>query len=100
VQLVSRLYTYWAIRLWLSFVWFFFRERHKEQGVLGRTNRLHSFLYIFFETTRTAQKTSRPAVLILLRVYSLPLERVYGAVVLQRYGDAYTHTHTECKVIS
>jgi hypothetical protein len=39
----------------------------KKQEVLGRTNRP-----LFFDTTRTAYKTTRPTVLLLLRVCSLP----------------------------
>jgi hypothetical protein len=48
------------------------KESHKQrqrikQDVMGRTRRLLSF-----DTTRTAQKTTRLTVLLLLRVYSLP----------------------------
>jgi hypothetical protein len=39
---------------------------NKKQEVLGKNNRLLSL-----ETTRTAQKTARPTVIQLLRVYSL-----------------------------
>jgi hypothetical protein len=39
----------------------------RKQEVLARTNRL-----LPFDTTRTAQKITRPTILIFLRVYSLP----------------------------
>jgi hypothetical protein len=39
----------------------------KKQEVLGRTNSLLSF-----DTTWTTQKTTRPTVILLLHVYSLP----------------------------
>jgi hypothetical protein len=37
---------------------------NKLQGVLERTNRL-----LCFDTTKTAQKTTRPTILLFLRVY-------------------------------
>jgi hypothetical protein len=50
--------------------------------VLGSTNRLLSFNCILsiWQDTNTAYKTPGPAVLLLLRVHSLPRERVYRAV--------------------
>jgi hypothetical protein len=54
-----------------------------KQEILGRTNRLLSVHYIpstVFDTARVAQKTPRPTVLQLLRVYFLQQERVYRAV--------------------
>jgi hypothetical protein len=39
----------------------------KKQEVLGRINRLLSF-----DTTWTAEKTTHPTIVLLLRVYSLP----------------------------
>jgi hypothetical protein len=44
------------------------------QEVLGRVNRLLSF-----NTTKVAQETTRSAILLSLRVYSLPRELVYRA---------------------
>jgi hypothetical protein len=41
--------------------------KNRQQEVLGRTTCLLSF-----DTTRTAQKSIRPAFILLLRVYSLP----------------------------
>jgi hypothetical protein len=46
-----------------------------KQEVVERTNRL-----LPFDTTRTAWKPTRPKILILLGVYSLPRQRFYEAV--------------------
>jgi hypothetical protein len=45
------------------------------QEILGRTYHLLSS-----DTTRTAQKATRPTILLLLHAYSLPREHIYGAV--------------------
>jgi hypothetical protein len=51
-----------------------------QQEVLGRIIANSPFTtYGVFDTTPTAYKTTRPTVFVLLRVYSLPWERVYRA---------------------
>jgi hypothetical protein len=52
-----------------------FRVHKRKQEFLVRTNRLLSF-----HMTRTSEKTTRPTIILLLRVYLFPWERVYRAV--------------------
>jgi hypothetical protein len=51
--------------------WFDFKN---EQKVLGRISRLSSF-----STLRTSQKTMRPTILLMFRVYSLSRQCFYRA---------------------
>jgi hypothetical protein len=51
------------------------KSENTKQEALGRTSHLLSF-----DMTQAGQKTSRPTILLLLSVYSLPLDRVYRAV--------------------
>jgi hypothetical protein len=51
-------------------------------------------LIAYFDTAWTAQKMMRPTFLLLLHMYSLPRERFYVAVALQKIGG-YTYRHTD-----
>jgi hypothetical protein len=59
-----------------------------KQEVLGRSNRPLSF------DTRTAEKTTRPTIILLLRVYSLPRGRFLQSRCLATMGG-YKYRHTD-----